>query len=82
MKFGQIASHIVVLVAGLGIGYYISKPPAPPAAVTPPVAAPWAIPSPGAMYAEQHYPNIHKYLGKAPFYTVTTATDGSVIFVD
>ncbi len=83
MKFGTLASHMIVLVAGLGIGYYMTKQPAPAPAVIPPQtpAQPWAIPSPGAMYAEQHFPNIHKLGGPAPFYK-GNGTNGSLIFID
>ena len=84
MKFGTIASHLIVLVAGLGIGYYITKPSPPATAVIPPQppAQPWAIPSPGAGYAELMGPeNYHKLMIKS-MYRTTGATNGSIVFID
>ncbi len=74
MKFGTLASHIIVLVAGLGIGYYITKPLPPATAVIPPQAPkqPWAIPSPGAGYAGKRH-HLDKPLAPAAGAAITKA---------
>ncbi len=86
MKMETILTHGLALTLGAIVGFYLPKG-VPVPSPTPTAAGVWPIPKPSAGYSAQHFSNIHKNLGPAPFYEPPEYGDaaypnGSLIFID